>query len=212
MAYLNGEGVSYLWNNKIKPALGKKVDIVAGKGLSSNDYTTEDKTKLAGIAKNAVDASYVNSQISDALTTVTQEGSWTPRLGYNTATTFTTVTPSTSVGRYIKIGKIVYIWFHIKCTTVYTASSEIMYLMGNPFAYNFSADTIYAMRGQFTWRFQGTIKTNANSNLPEGYYTTNQVGYSSNNRLAFSASKDQYITQFGSGSEIWCAGWYVAAT
>ena len=33
--------------------LNKKVDAVAGKGLSTNDYTTDEKTKLAGIAENA---------------------------------------------------------------------------------------------------------------------------------------------------------------
>jgi hypothetical protein len=32
---------------------GTKVDKVAGKGLSTNDYTTADKDKLAGIAKGA---------------------------------------------------------------------------------------------------------------------------------------------------------------
>lgn len=33
--------------------LGKKVDKVSGKGLSTNDYTTDEKNKLSGIAKNA---------------------------------------------------------------------------------------------------------------------------------------------------------------
>ena len=34
-------------------ALDKKVDKVAGKGLSTNDYTTDEKNKLAGIAVGA---------------------------------------------------------------------------------------------------------------------------------------------------------------
>ena len=33
--------------------LGKKVDKITGKGLSTNDYTTTEKNKLAGIATNA---------------------------------------------------------------------------------------------------------------------------------------------------------------
>lgn len=37
----------------IKSAIGGKVDKVTGKGLSTNDYTTEEKTKLAGIAAGA---------------------------------------------------------------------------------------------------------------------------------------------------------------
>lgn len=36
-----------------KTEMGNKVDKVDGKGLSTNDYTTEEKNKLAGIAKNA---------------------------------------------------------------------------------------------------------------------------------------------------------------
>lgn len=36
-------------------AIQRKVDKVAGKGLSTNDYTTEEKTKLAGIPANASD-------------------------------------------------------------------------------------------------------------------------------------------------------------
>ena len=36
-----------------KAALDKKVDKVEGKGLSANDYTDEEKTKLAGIEDNA---------------------------------------------------------------------------------------------------------------------------------------------------------------
>jgi len=37
----------------IKNALGTKVDKVEGKGLSTNDYTTSEKTKLGGIATGA---------------------------------------------------------------------------------------------------------------------------------------------------------------
>ena len=37
----------------ISTALASKVDTVSGKGLSTNDYTTAEKTKLAGIAEGA---------------------------------------------------------------------------------------------------------------------------------------------------------------
>lgn len=50
--YLNYDGVAYLWE-KIKAALSGKVDVVSGKGLSSNDYTSTEKTKLANIASGA---------------------------------------------------------------------------------------------------------------------------------------------------------------
>ena len=39
--------------SKIKTALSGKVDVVSGKGLSTNDYTTAEKQKLSGIASGA---------------------------------------------------------------------------------------------------------------------------------------------------------------
>lgn len=50
--YLDKDGLIYLWG-KIKALLANKVDVVEGKGLSSNDYTTTEKNKLAGIAAGA---------------------------------------------------------------------------------------------------------------------------------------------------------------
>ena len=38
--FLDTAGLTYLWG-KIKDALFEKVDKVSGKGLSTNDYTTE---------------------------------------------------------------------------------------------------------------------------------------------------------------------------
>lgn len=38
--------------------LANKVDKVSGMGLSSNDFTTAEKNKLAGISPNAVSVSY----------------------------------------------------------------------------------------------------------------------------------------------------------
>nr|DAS46874.1 MAG TPA: receptor binding complex [Caudoviricetes sp.] len=40
-------------NKTVNSALDNKVDKVTGKGLSTNDYTTDEKTKLAGIATGA---------------------------------------------------------------------------------------------------------------------------------------------------------------
>lgn len=50
--YLEENGLLYFWN-KIKAALGGKVDKEQGKGLSANDYTTAEKNKLSGIAAGA---------------------------------------------------------------------------------------------------------------------------------------------------------------
>lgn len=50
--YLDKSGLTLLIS-KIKTALGGKVDVVSGKGLSTNDYTSEEKSKLSGIASGA---------------------------------------------------------------------------------------------------------------------------------------------------------------
>ena len=54
--YLDLNGVSYFWQKivaKITNMIANKVDKVDGKGLSTNDYTTVEKAKLAGIAEGA---------------------------------------------------------------------------------------------------------------------------------------------------------------
>ena len=50
--YLSKDGAKWLMT-KIKGLLNGKVDKVAGKGLSTNDFTTAEKNKLAGIATEA---------------------------------------------------------------------------------------------------------------------------------------------------------------
>lgn len=50
--YLDKSGLTILIS-KIKTALGGKVDVVSGKGLSTNDYTNAEKSKLSGIASGA---------------------------------------------------------------------------------------------------------------------------------------------------------------
>ena len=54
-AKIKGDGDSYTMEllDDTTVDLSGKVDKVAGKGLSTNDYTTAEKTKLAGIAEGA---------------------------------------------------------------------------------------------------------------------------------------------------------------
>lgn len=49
---------------EIRDRLDLKVDIIAGKGLSVNDYTNYDKTKVAEI-KNKADKTYVDTRFSE---------------------------------------------------------------------------------------------------------------------------------------------------
>lgn len=69
--FLDKAGVTYLVS-KIKEIANSKVDKVTGKGLSTNDYTTEEKDKLAGIdtgaTKNTVDAA-ISSTSTNAIST-----------------------------------------------------------------------------------------------------------------------------------------------
>lgn len=50
---LSNTSTNPVQNKIIYSALGGKVDVVSGKGLSTNDYTTTEKNKLAGIATGA---------------------------------------------------------------------------------------------------------------------------------------------------------------
>ena len=50
--YLDSDGLLYFLQ-KLKTVFAGKVDKVEGKGLSTNDYTGAEKSKLAGIATNA---------------------------------------------------------------------------------------------------------------------------------------------------------------
>lgn len=53
---------------KLDTEVKGKVDKVTGKQLSTNDYTTEEKTKLAGIAANANNTTVENVLTSDSTT------------------------------------------------------------------------------------------------------------------------------------------------
>lgn len=50
--YLDYNGLLYFWT-QLKTKLSNKVDKETGKGLSTNDYTTAEKTKLSGIEAGA---------------------------------------------------------------------------------------------------------------------------------------------------------------
>lgn len=60
MAWLDYDGLLYFWQ-KLKTILGSKVDMVEGKGLSTNDFTTAEKNKLASIAAGANNYSHPTS-------------------------------------------------------------------------------------------------------------------------------------------------------
>lgn len=68
--YLDENGVLYFWQ-KIKTKLSEKVDKEAGKGLSTNDYTTAEKDKLGGIQEGA-NKTIVDTSLSSSSTNPVQ--------------------------------------------------------------------------------------------------------------------------------------------
>ena len=65
--YLDSNGLTYFWG-KLKTLLSNKVDKVSGKGLSTNDYTSDEKTKLSGIEIGANKTTVTNSLTSASTT------------------------------------------------------------------------------------------------------------------------------------------------
>lgn len=55
----SGDLSGYVKTTTLTTELGKKVDKVEGKGLSSNDYTNEDKAKLSSFVE--ITENYINS-------------------------------------------------------------------------------------------------------------------------------------------------------
>lgn len=70
MAFLTETGVARLWSHVVSK-LNNKVDKVDGKDLSTNDYTTAEKNKLAGIADGA-NKTVVDNALSDSSTNPVQ--------------------------------------------------------------------------------------------------------------------------------------------
>ena len=68
---LSSSSTNPVQNKAVNAALGTKVDKVDGKGLSTNDYTTTEKTKLAGIAEGA-NKTIVDSAMSSESTNPVQ--------------------------------------------------------------------------------------------------------------------------------------------
>lgn len=72
MALLDKNGLERLWLH-IVSRLNKKVDKVDGKSLSTNDYTTTEKNKLAGIASGAEVNQNAFSNVVVGSTTITAD-------------------------------------------------------------------------------------------------------------------------------------------
>lgn len=70
MSYLDNKGVERLWTHIIAK-LGDKVNKEEGKGLSSNDFTAAEKTKLASLTAPSI----INTGAGNAVTNISVSGS-----------------------------------------------------------------------------------------------------------------------------------------
>lgn len=66
MAFLNEQGLQRLWQH-IVTKLSNKVDSEDGKGLSTNDFTNEDKEKLEAL-NDVATTEYVDTKLTAAVT------------------------------------------------------------------------------------------------------------------------------------------------
>ncbi|WP_405282111.1 hypothetical protein [Methanobrevibacter sp.] len=99
---LSSSSTNPVQNKVINTPLGNKVDTVSGKGLSTNDYTTTEKNKLAGITESADAVSY--SQTSDSSVSgayeigkITINGTATTIYGKDTNNTYTAEATATNI-------------------------------------------------------------------------------------------------------------------
>lgn len=121
---------SVMSQNAVTTQLNNKVDKISGKGLSTNDYTTNEKNKLSNIESGANHTTIVQSTgssttsvmsqkaVTDSLPTVETGNlriSLSNRMtdeGYSP--TDPTYTVEYNYGKYKRIGNICFITFHIK--------------------------------------------------------------------------------------------------
>ncbi len=88
---------------EIKKVNDSKVNVVAGKGLSANDYTTAEKTKLSGIAANATNyihpanhpPAIITQDASNRFVTDSEKAAWNGKAAGNHAHAATDITSGT---------------------------------------------------------------------------------------------------------------------
>lgn len=151
--YLDSNGLLYFWQ-KLKTLLAGKVDAVASKGLSTNDYTTDEKTKLTGIAEGANNYTHpAHSAKTSALYKVTVDA-----LGHVSDATAAAKADITGLG------------IPGQDTTYSDATSSVAGLMSatdKSKLDGFGAASTYALKSDITglYKYKGSVATVAN--LPD---------------------------------------------
>lgn len=104
-------------NTSLATALNNKVDKVTGKGLSTNDYTDADQTKVGYVDTGKSVTTYVSEQISSAMTgsakykgTVGTGGTVTtlPTSGYKQGDYYVVCSAGTYAGESCEVGDMIF--------------------------------------------------------------------------------------------------------
>jgi hypothetical protein len=213
--FMSADNLLYVWQ-KIKLELQKKTDKVDGKGLSTNDYTTAEKEKLAAL-NNYVDTEIrnliasINSKIPEEATSTNQladKAFVNSSIATNTATfrgTYEKISdlPTKTVVKDLKINDYAFVisgdvgsnpeYHRYK----YDGSKwEFEYILNNSSFTQYQWDAINSGINQTYVGKIGTNETNianhvANQNNPH-YVTAEQVGLGN---VDNTADKDKPISE-----------------
>lgn len=179
--YLDSNGLLYLWG-KLKTMFAGKVDKVDGKGLSTNDYTTAEKTKLSGVAANANNYTLPIATAS-ALGGVKIGNNLTIADGVLSAVqgSYTLPTASASTKGGVKIGSNLSIEGDVLSATdttyndATTSTHGLMTAADKTKLDGFGQASTYALKTDITglYKYQGSVATYAN--LPSTGVSTGDV-------------------------------------
>ena len=116
----------------VTPA-GAKVELDKKSPLASPTFTTKITTPIIDLTSGQIKFPAAQSASADVNTLDDyEEGNWTPQLGSEGTDTGQTFLSAT--GRYVKIGKVVTLYFAIDVTTIGTLGGTYACIKGLPFA------------------------------------------------------------------------------
>lgn len=166
MSYLDDNGLLYFWQ-KIKTLLAGKVNVVNGKGLSTNDYTTAEKNKLAGLSNYSLPTASTTVlggvKIGDNLTIGT-DGKLSAVQGvYNLPTASSTVVGGVKVGTNLTISNGVLSATDTKYNPATSSANGLMSSADKAKLDGFGNASTYALKSDITgmYKFKGTKATYA---------------------------------------------------
>lgn len=171
MGYLDKDGVLYFWQKlknvfATKNDLDGKVDKVTGKGLSTNDYTTTEKNKLASIDAQARAISLPGDNTLSGFANSTDLPGAVDALGANNSIIFSLITSSGAVAALNQ--KVDKVEGKGLSTNDYTTAEK------NKLS-TFGDASTYALKSDITsmYRYKGSVATIAA--LPSSGNTTGDV-------------------------------------